>query len=139
MFMAYWYDLFEHHLRLWMGIWLHTHTVTTTSDSPDSGELAEIQPDASVQTCHYPLVGAVEPLKLHPIFMSYIHEVFEHLLRLWMGKLLKIHIITNTYTSPDLGRWAELLTDASVQTMLLPFGRSCRTFQTASHIHVIHS
>jgi len=36
---------------LWMGIWLHTHTVSTTTDvSPDLGELAEILGDASVQT-----------------------------------------------------------------------------------------
>jgi hypothetical protein len=33
-----------------MGIWLHTHTVTTTDTSPDLGKLGEILPDASVQT-----------------------------------------------------------------------------------------
>jgi hypothetical protein len=35
--------------------------------------------------CHYTLVEAVEPFKLHQMFMSYIYEVFEHLLRLWMA------------------------------------------------------
>jgi hypothetical protein len=32
--------------------------------------------------CHY---KAVEPFQLHPMSMSYIYEVSEHLLRLWMG------------------------------------------------------
>ncbi len=49
--MSYLYEVFEHlQLLLWMGIWLHTHTVTTTDVSPDLGELAEILGDASVQT-----------------------------------------------------------------------------------------
>ncbi len=50
MSMSYIYEVFEHRLRLWMGIWLHTHTITTTDTSPDLWELAEILPDASVQT-----------------------------------------------------------------------------------------
>jgi hypothetical protein len=33
-----------------MGIWLHTHIITTTDASPDFGKLAEILPDESVQT-----------------------------------------------------------------------------------------
>jgi hypothetical protein len=32
-----------------MGIWQHTHTVTTTEVSPDLGELAEILDDLSVE------------------------------------------------------------------------------------------
>jgi hypothetical protein len=31
------------------------------------------------------LVEAVEAFKLHLMSMAYIYEVFEHLLRLWMG------------------------------------------------------
>jgi hypothetical protein len=27
----------------------------------------------------------VEPFKLHPMSMSYIYYVFEHLIQLWMG------------------------------------------------------
>ncbi len=88
--------------------------------------------------CHYALVEAVEPFKLHPMFMSYIYEVFEHLLRMWMGIWLHIHIITTTDTSPYLYELAEILPDASVQTMPLCIDWGCRTFQTASHIHVIH-
>ena len=33
--------MFEHLHLLWMGIWLHTHTSTTTDVSKDSGELAD--------------------------------------------------------------------------------------------------
>jgi hypothetical protein len=49
MSMAYIYEVFERLLRLWMGIWLHTHTIFTTDTSPDLGKLAEFIPDASVQ------------------------------------------------------------------------------------------
>ncbi len=87
--------------------------------------------------CHYALVEAVEPFKLHPTSMSYIYEVFEHLLRLWMGIWLLIHIITTIDTSQHLWKLAETLPDASVQTMPLRFGWSCRNFQTASHVHGI--
>ncbi len=50
MSMSYLYKVFEHLLRLCMGIWLHTHTNTTTDVSPDLWELGEIIPNASVQT-----------------------------------------------------------------------------------------
>jgi hypothetical protein len=43
--------------------------------------------------CHY---KAVEPFKLHPMFISNICEVFEHLPRLWMCKWLHTHTITTT-------------------------------------------
>jgi hypothetical protein len=53
--------------------------------------------------CHYyALVEAVEPFKLHPMSMSYIYEVLEYLLRLWMGIWLHTHTITTTDISPDL-------------------------------------
>ncbi len=35
-------SVFEHLKQLWMGIWQHTHTFTTTEVSPDLGEFAEI-------------------------------------------------------------------------------------------------
>jgi hypothetical protein len=72
--------------------------------------------------CHYTLVEAVEPFKLNPTSLSYIYEVFDHLLRLWMGTWLHAHTITTTDASPDLGKLAEILPDASVQTMPLHFG-----------------
>jgi len=41
--------VFEYLKQLLMGIWQHTHTVTTTELSPDIGELAEILDDVSVE------------------------------------------------------------------------------------------
>jgi hypothetical protein len=35
--------------------------------------------------CHYALVEAVEPFYFPPMTIAYLYEVFEHLLRLWMG------------------------------------------------------
>ena len=87
---------------------------------------------------HYTLVEAVEPFKLHPSSMSYIYEVFERLLRLWMGIWLHTHTVTTTDASSDLGKLAEILSDASVQTIQQHFGCVCRTFQTASHVHAVH-
>ena len=46
--MSYIYKVFEHLEQLWMGIWQHTHTVTTTEVSPVLGELVEILEDVSV-------------------------------------------------------------------------------------------
>ena len=53
--MSYIYKVFEHLKQLWMGIWQHTHTVTTTEVFPDLGELAEIRDDVSVEmnSLHY--------------------------------------------------------------------------------------
>jgi hypothetical protein len=83
------------------------------------------------------MVEAVEPFKLHPTFMSYKYEVLEHHQMLGMGIGLHTHSNIITYVSPDLGELAESLGDASVQTIPLCHGRGYRTFQTASHIHVI--
>ncbi len=47
--MSYIYKVFEHLKQLWMAIWQHTRTVTTTEVSPDLGELAEIIDDVSVK------------------------------------------------------------------------------------------
>ncbi len=94
-----------------------------------------------VQVCkphRYTYVEAVEPFKLHPMSISYIYEVFEHLLRLWMGIWHHTHTVTTTDASQDLGKLAEIRPDASVQTMPLCFDWGCRTFQTASHVHKIH-
>jgi hypothetical protein len=71
--------------------------------------------------CHYILIEAVESFKLHPMSMLYIYEVFEYLLRLWMGIWLHTHTITTTNASPDLSKLAEIIPDASVQIMPLPF------------------
>ena len=47
--MSYIYEVFEHLKQLWMSIWRHTHTVTTTEVSPDLGEFTEILDDVSVE------------------------------------------------------------------------------------------
>ena len=41
--------VFEHLKQLWMGIWQHNYTFTTTEVSPDLGEFAEIIDDVSVE------------------------------------------------------------------------------------------
>jgi hypothetical protein len=47
--MSFIYKVFDHLNQLWMGIWQHTHTITTTEVSPDLGEFAEIIDDDSVE------------------------------------------------------------------------------------------
>ena len=46
--MLYIYKVFDHLKQLWMGIWQHTHTITTTEVSPDLGEFTEILENVSV-------------------------------------------------------------------------------------------
>ena len=47
--MSYIYKVFKHLEELWMGIWQHTHTVTTTEVSPDLREFTKILDDVSVE------------------------------------------------------------------------------------------
>ena len=46
----YIYKVFEHRWQWWMGICMHTHTITTTNLAPDLGELVWILGDVRVQT-----------------------------------------------------------------------------------------
>ena len=55
-----------------------------------------------------------------------------------MGIWQHIHIVTTTEVSPALGELAEILDDVSVEIIPVRYGWGCRTFQTASHIYVIH-
>ena len=71
--------------------------------------------------------------------MSYIYLVFVHLKQLWMGIWQHIHTVTTTASSPDLGKFAEILDNVNVEMILLRYRGGCRTFQTASHIYVIHN
>ncbi len=64
MSMSYIYEVFEHLVRLWMGIWLHTHTITTKADTPDLGELAEILPVGAAPEI-FPLENQKKPLGFH--------------------------------------------------------------------------
>ena len=43
------YKVFEQLKQLWVGIWQHIHTVTSTEVSPDLGEFTEILDDVSVE------------------------------------------------------------------------------------------
>jgi hypothetical protein len=99
--MSYLYEVFEHLQLLWMCIWLHTHTVTTTDVSPDLGELAESLGDASVQPYHYAIVEAVEPFKLHITSMSY--------LRLFNLKRTLLHLAGTKTQAGQTGRSRGLL------------------------------
>ena len=72
--------------------------------------------------CHFAMVEAVEPFKLHPTSMSYKYEVFEHLQLLCIDTWLHTHSVIITDVSPDLGELAEILGDASVQTIPLRNG-----------------
>ena len=72
------------------------------------------------------MVEAVEPFKLHPTFMSYKYEVFEHHQMLGMGIWLHTHFIFITYVSPDLGESAESLGDVT----FLGRGIVCNTTTT---------
>jgi hypothetical protein len=47
--MSFVYKVFEHLKQLWMGIWRHIHSVTTTAVSPDLEEFAEILDDVNVE------------------------------------------------------------------------------------------
>ncbi len=138
MSMSYIYEVFEHLLRLWMEIFCFAFTLITPQmlsqicESWLKSYLMQV-----CKPCHYALVEAVEPFKLHPTSMSYKYEVFEHLLRMWMGICFHTHTVTTTDASPDLGKLAEILPDAIMQTMPLYIGWGFRTFQTASHVHVI--
>ena len=51
--------------------------------------------------------------------MSYIYKVFEHLKQLRMGMCWYIHTVTTTEVSPDLGEFAEILDDVSVEMIPL--------------------
>ena len=89
---------------------------------------------------HYAITEAVEPFKLHTTSMSYIYKVFEHLKQLWMSIWQHTHTVTTTEVSPDLGEFTEILIldDVNVEMIPLCYRWGCRTFQIASHIHVIY-
>jgi hypothetical protein len=55
-----------------------------------------------------------------------------------MGIWQHIHTITTTDVSLDLGDLAEILDDVNVETIPIRYHWGCETFQTASHIYVIH-
>ncbi len=87
---------------------------------------------------HYAIVEAIEPFKLHPTSKSYIYKVFEHLKQLWMGIWQHTHTVTTTAVSPDIWKSSMKSYDVNVEMIPLRYRWGYRTFQTASHIHVIY-
>ena len=85
------------------------------------------------------MVETVEPYKLHPISISYIAGV-------WAPSSVvdwHIHMAAQAHHHhhrcfKDSGELSEILSNVRVQTMPLHYGWGCITFQTASHIHILH-
>ncbi len=123
---------------MWMGILLHIHTITTTNISPDLWELAEILPDASVQTM--------------PLWFGWGYRTFQtashiHVIYIWEigapSQVVDEHMASHSHHFhhrhfPMFVRdgwnstWCKCANHATI------FGWGCKTFQTASHVYVIH-
>ncbi len=139
MLMSCIYERFEHLLRLWMGIWLHNHIVTTTDTSPELWELAGILPDASVQTLPLCFGWSYRIFKT----TSHVHIIYIRCLSLfsgcgWAYGFTLTPFIAQTF--PQIWEsWLKsylmqlckpchyALVDASVETMLVRFGWGCRS------------
>jgi len=128
------YTVVDGHMAAHSYRYHHRHIPT-----PDLGKFAEIIDDVNVKTIPIRYQwGCRRPFKLHPISMSYIYYVFEHLTQLWMeyGSTFK-QLPPQMY--PQI--WESLLKfldDVNMKTILIRYQWGCRTFQTASHIHVKH-
>jgi hypothetical protein len=102
-----------------MGIWQHTHTVTPTEVGAQQWNgLGGVKLQSTIAT-----------LKLHPTSMSYIYKVFEHLKQLWMGIWQHIHTVTTTEVSPDVGDFADILDDVSVEMIPLHIVEAVEPFK----------
>jgi hypothetical protein len=104
MSMAYLYEVFEHLLFSGFGL-AYGFTITSLPPQMLPHVCENWLKSYLIQVCKpclYNLVEAVEPFKLHPMFMPYLYEVLEHLLRMWMGIWLHTQTITTTDASPDL-------------------------------------
>jgi hypothetical protein len=121
-----------------MGISQHIHTVITTDVSPDLGELAEIIYDLNVKTI---------PLHYHwgcRTFQNASHIHVIHTWGVWTPEtVVDGHMAAHSYrytteVSPDLEKFSEIIDDVNVEKIPLRYYWDGRTFQTASHIHVIH-
>ena len=136
--MSYIFKMFKHFKQLWMGIWQNTHTVITTNMSPDLGQLAEILDDVSVVTillC-YGWGCSTFQISLH-IHVIHIQGIWAPLIDI-DGHMADTHTVTTTVFFLELRELAKMLDDVRGLTMPLRYGWGHRTFQTASHIHVIH-
>ena len=129
--------MFEHLDLLWMDIWLHNCTVTTTDVSPHLGELAEILSDVSVQTM--PLQNGWGCRTFQTASHTHVFSIkclsnFNCCRWAYGCTLTHYH----HRCVPRFGRVGWILSDEGVETISLQNGWGARTFQTASNIHVIH-
>jgi hypothetical protein len=121
---------------------MHTHTITTTNVSPRVGRV-RVGWNPRWLMCQNHVTAPWLRLKNlsncipRPSY-TYIRWLWI-LFILWMGMYMHTNTITTTNVSPDLGKLAEILNDGRVKTISLRLcGWGCRTFQTASHIHLMH-
>ena len=111
--MTYLHKVFEHLEMLWMGIWRHTHTITTTEVSPDLGELTDIfwwcqhwnHVNIMVETVEIESLSTCipQPCPCH----KYI-KVFERRYMLWMSTWGHTQTISTTCVSSDLWKLADI-------------------------------
>jgi hypothetical protein len=86
MSLSYIHMVFEYLLRFWTGIWLYTLTLLPPQMLPKICESwLKSYLMQMCKPCHYALIEAVEPFKLHPISMAYMYKRFEYLFRMWMA------------------------------------------------------
>jgi hypothetical protein len=133
--MSYIYKVFEHLKQLWMFIWQHIHTVTTTEVSPDLGEFTEI------------LDGGIDPTTLL-LRLKNLSKCIPHPCLTYIRCLNTLNSCGWAYGStfiplppqsfPQIWESSLKSYDVNVETIQLRYRRSCRTFQTAFHIYVIH-
>jgi hypothetical protein len=88
--------------------------------------------------CHFPLIEAVEPFELYPMSKSHMYEMFECLLRLWMGIWLHTHIITTTGASQICESWLKSYLIQVCKPCHYNLVEAVEAFQTAFHVHDIH-
>jgi hypothetical protein len=121
-----------------MGIWQHIHTVTTTDLSPDLGEFSEVIDDVNVKTIPIRYQWGCRTFQT----ASHIHVI--HILGVWTPyTVVDGHMAAHSYRYhhrhiPRFGEFSEIIDDVNVKTIPISYQWGCRTFQTASHIHVIH-
>ena len=90
--------MFEHFKQLWMGIWQHIHTVTTTEDSPDLGKFSEIIYDENVEMIplryRWGSPGATEKLAVRTmeLMVPALSKYWAQEMKMWDGLLVKILI-----------------------------------------------
>jgi hypothetical protein len=121
---------------LWMGMWGHNHTVTTTDDSPRFGR-AGWYPRWCQCGNHATMIW-LRLLNLLDWIPQQCHTSIRCLSTFTCSWLVYGGTLTQkppqtTEVSPDLWELTDILCDAIVKTMPLCYAWGCRTYWTASH------